>query len=68
MNPGSAGRIRHIDGSILSTNLKVVRRACSIFDRLLPSSPHSPHGSRWFCPGPVWGGHFGRYAEDTTKM
>jgi len=64
---GRVGETYHIGGSTQPTNLEVVRQTCTILDRLLPTSPYSPHESlvRFVADRP---GHDRRYAMDTTKI
>jgi dTDP-glucose 4,6-dehydratase len=64
---GAVGETYHIGGNSQPTNLEVVRKICTILDRLLPSSPHRPHESlvQFVADRP---GHDRRYAMDTTKI
>ena len=64
---GQAGRTYTIGGGAQISNLELVRRLCSILDRLLPDSPHRPHERliRFVEDRP---GHDFRYAVDSGRM
>lgn len=64
---GAPGEVYNIGGGSERTNLQTVRTICGLLDRLVPGSPHAPHGSliAFVEDRP---GHDRRYAIDAGKI
>ncbi|ABG06029.1 dTDP-glucose 4,6-dehydratase [Rubrobacter xylanophilus DSM 9941] len=67
LEEGAPGEVYNIGGDSERTNLQTVRTICGLLDRLVPGSPHAPHGSliTFVEDRP---GHDRRYAIDAGKI
>jgi dTDP-glucose 4,6-dehydratase len=67
LDNGRVGETYNIGGSAERRNIDVARAVCTIMDKLLPDSPHSPHENliAFVADRP---GHDLRYAIDSSKI